>query len=521
MTTAATKHRKTNSDATLESMGSSTTERFKRGMSKVLRLTHRRDSKVADSGSDETLPVINPQITTTKQNTTESSTPYNPPQSTLQLPPESPRHLPGLGLGDDLEDGANEKPRVLTRKELELRKYFKSVAYAAAEGRPEAVAAIRHIGQFISLQHTIDYDFTHGRFKFSLHQMTPVEWEWVARVNIIKVLEIRVRDRRLPVDDMELILSHLFPEKASDVLRPVLFDLAMENLSEEKELEPGYPAKIAKMALTREHFHKGAKSWGRRDAMPRFASLPFVELPLTTGDGDDLEDPFVQCRRVKLLHVIEAAVYRRPDWRGVFYPDALGTLNNYYAAFAHQRETSSLPLPLPAHLAPYVRAWTFREERLLRAGYAVGQLLTSYLTGTMADYGILKVVRGSLVPLRGQPYWDSTDLASFLYARYEGTGLQIRQIPDIVVLHSQPASDIVNPADERKVLGTLQADALEFETEEKERLREIESNRKSFEKMVKAERSLGQRIKSRVGRVLRCLRIKKSEKTEGVGFVPY
>ena len=147
-----------------------------------------------------------------------------------------------------------------------------------------------------------------------------------------------------------------------------------------------------------------------------------------------------------------------------------------------------------------MRTRTYRETRLPARSHLVAALLTAWDNGEMADFGLIRIIRGTYVPLYGQAYFPLEVLSSLLYHRVPDSGLPSSRIPEILPLHPEHDAAFADPSSRGEVMKGLDEKAKEFKEEEKQRLREIEAGVLRFRALRKKEMGRWRRVKAKFGK---------------------
>lgn len=388
----------------------------------------------------------------------------------------------------------NAAPR-LTKKQLQLRKYFWDLAYVAAQcAATECVVgqdALRAMDFFGFLSKSMsfnirDVDLKRGSITFRRNDLGRYEWDMVMRVQIVNYfLEqiypkrdidffARVRSKRIDDFDAEEIISQMLPTSANEIMDGENFDLLIDVLTEEGVLENALARKIKQLRMTKEEFDAEYTYTAPKRATRR-CSPWFFNLPLHAGTQDS---PFEPSRHHALRRLIEAAVYQRQEWKNVHYANAAGSFQSYYDAWIYTSQNLHVPFSLHSN----VRNWTYFEERLLRRANVVLKLHEQWNKKAITDFTILKAVRASLVPVHGQGGNDFEGLETFLYSRASEpeTGLKAADIPHILILHPELDDELASRDEELRRFEGLLGDALSFENAEVERRAEIRRARRAY-----------------------------------------
>lgn len=397
---------------------------------------------------------------------------------------------------------ANEACDALLR-----RQHIRDLAYRAMGGCDSALDVMDRINDhFEALEvHrvkvpdlTLNFEGVHVRAS----QFGHVEHAWIARYNIgVKLLCLTER-KQMSQDDYENVTASLFPSSPRDLLSPEYFEIVATDLGIEGIITPAEVKDLVRLVVTKEEF-AAAANWVGSDRQPLADrndanNLATLDIP-KQAPGSHFVLSAQQSLLPHLRILVEAAAYQKSCWKRFFFANAQSKLASFYEAYTIQKSGYSTP---PA-LTEYVRSWTYREVRTLERGMLVVQLLKAFEAGELTDYGIIRAVRGSLVPLPGHGAFGVDGLSKYLYHRVALSGLDVGRIPEILALHPQLDNDCYLPEDKVRVLSRLHEEREAFEEEEAVRLRDIQESVDAFEK--EKMRALGRwgRMKLRAKKVLK------------------
>lgn len=419
----------------------------------------------------------------------EDSSTKNIAAVVLRTHKSAPEHHspPTKHIRKALHNRSISSPPIIIPTPLQRRVLFKYIAEQARNGCLDALTIIQSVSAHAKLSARggpiFDPTFTFNGYLFRYSQLGAIEWAWIKRYLIVEETTALFRCKRLNEDDVIMIERHFFPTQERDLLSPEHFSLFLDNLVHEDMLDRAYATKIKNLSLTLEQFRGGAAAMSSKKPSPSVGyTTMFTQLPYRAGPA----------RSAALRRLMEAAVYGQQIWKGGFYADALSKLNDYLEAWDL---TTRKCVSTPPHLTEYKRNWTYVEERSLRRVETVADLIARWKNGSLLDYGILKAVRGTFVPISGQAYYDTQELESFLYSRVMGSGLAIREIPRILALHADHDEAFRDVRAEERVVAGLTAEMREFERGEEERLSAIERQRQ----LLKAATKTGKWAKSSRG----------------------
>lgn len=138
----------------------------------------------------------------------------------------------------------------------------------------------------------------------------------------------------------------------------------------------------------------------------------------------------------------------------------------------------------------------------MQRGLLICSLLVDFQNGIVTDFGILRAVRSTFVPLPAQSFFSVEELESFLYHRVADSGISACMIPRIIALHPENDATWAKPRLRHHLVSDLKERAEQFEQEEAQRRRDIASSYSTFESVRKAQMSMWERVVARLGKVL-------------------
>ncbi|KAI0574607.1 hypothetical protein A1F97_04527 [Pyrenophora tritici-repentis] len=396
---------------------------------------------------------------------------------------------------------ANEAIEAMRRREA-----MKDLAYFAANGCPSNIAIIEQMNEHFGLQ---QYDAEGNLLDatFNVHGVTirasqmpndSIERLWIGRYNMMKYSAMLVEERALNEEDHEFIVAQILPQERKHLLDPEHFNVYMDSLAEEDIFTMTKAKLIAGAGVTVEEFDKGPhyirKSGSKSNYHdPDVVGIFEIPQPLMRTITTDYTVPVTQVNLYPHLRtLVEAAVYKKNFWKGYFIPNPRSKLNDFFEAYRLTQENWLLP----PSLTNYKRAWTHRESRLLQRGQYICKLLSQYEAKQITDFGIIRAIRATFIPIPGQPCWCAEDLEKFLYHRIVDSGIAISKIPEIILLHPDNDEVFSNPAARDHVREALQARMHFFKAEEAARLHEIQQSRIAFRKAQKKNMSKWARVKA-------------------------
>ncbi|KAF2844914.1 hypothetical protein T440DRAFT_546662 [Plenodomus tracheiphilus IPT5] len=349
-----------------------------------------------------------------------------------------------------------------------------------------------------SLQADIIIGF--GDCHFRANEFGEFEHIWISRYNALCILRQKLDARIIANADYDNIKDHLFPDENTRPLTPEYFEMFLEPLAEEDVLTKEQAIAIGGLGVTQQELDSGYEFTpvlNVPDMLARQAqnSKPFrmPERKMRTSSADVTDSSKPDDNLLWYLRVlVQAAVYKQPYYRGFFFGnDAAATLNNFYQA----HKLSQQDKLLPPTLTKFNRPWTYSETRMLERGQLLCNMLKQYEAGTITDFGVLRIVRATLVHVPGQPRFHRTGLEQMLYDRAVGAGIPMSRIPTILSLLPENDNAFACPTMREELLGAMNVTAAAFEVEDSVRLAEIAADQKAYKKMMNKELGIWGRVK--------------------------
>jgi hypothetical protein len=371
---------------------------------------------------------------------------------------------------------------------LQRRQLVRNLAYRAMHGCKNATYAFDQLNDHFAMNvHNKDIPDLILNFE-GVHiyasELRATDRNWILRFNAVRKLQLMSARKHLGVEDCAQIVDQLFPSAPKDLLKPEYFHIFITGLGIEGIITASEANSLSRLAVSPEELSDSARWNGqhRRNISSRHdvSVVAIFDVPNTPGTDMSFH----------LRVLIEAAAYDQTFWKGYFLPNARSKLHSFH-------EASIARTPVHARLASYVRPWTYRETRQLARGALAASLLTSFNKGEITDFGLIRTIRSSLIHIPGQPYWDPSDLSTYLYHRINDSGLPVSRVPEILALHPEHDAAFANPVRRALVTCKLEEEMREFVKEEDVRLREIKRSVSTFEEMKKRE--LGAWGRVRVG----------------------
>ncbi|KAI8942937.1 hypothetical protein NX059_000975 [Plenodomus lindquistii] len=356
-----------------------------------------------------------------------------------------------------------------------------------------------------------------GDFHFRASELGNLEHKWLARYNTICLLQDRHDARVLGGEDYEYLKEQLIPGDDGNQLTPAYFEIFLESLKEEGVLTDSEFLSIRDLGVTQDELEAGfryiAPHIPARDLARQAQNLRLFRMPERHIVGSLAQDYTpADSLQSYLRTLVEAAVYKQKFYQGFFFGDAAKDLGNYLKA--HQQAQQN---ELHASNDYYFRAWTFQESRILDRGRLLCQLFKQYEEGAITDFGVLRIIRATLVHVPGQPRFFTESLEQLLYNRASSSNLPIAMIPEILALLPEHDNAFACPVQREEILGKLNATAQAFEVEETERLATIEANSKAYKQIVKQNLGIWGRVKRKAKTVFG----RKKKGGEGKAFNPF
>lgn len=411
----------------------------------------------------------------------------------------------------------------IDQETLDRRATTRLLVDDALGGCPTASERLAHINSYFTSPSTPNLTFSHRGYRISTKDFDLFEYNLISRYNIVLEHLDLTRRRILQFDYAERIESQLFPLDRGHLMKPELFAIFVNGVAEEGIFPKEQAKEVIRLQVIAEEWQKGDSFNGptrRVDAYESgLSAIVIFDMPKDTYEVINMYRPNYKRRTQDLYKhlqiLIEAAVYEQEHWKGFYLANARSKLNDYHQAWK-LTEADQLT---PPHLTSYKRNWSYPEKRLLQRGKLLCDLLTSYESGTLTDYGIYRAVRGTFVHLDGQPFHCKEDLESFLYVRYAESGLALDAIPEILKLHPENDQASSTGLEAQHLTAKLAESKSMFDKEECERLSDLEASYHTFESVKKAQMTRWQRCKYKLSKLLR--KMKKYRKNEPLPFDPF
>jgi hypothetical protein len=394
---------------------------------------------------------------------------------------------------------------------LKRRQLIRALAYHAIGGCGDALVTFDKLNArfILKARHQGDEEIPDLMLRIdgipvATNQLGTVEKTWISRIVAANKLQSLADRKHLRPKDHEQIVMQVFPIESSGLLKPEYFKIFVTGLGTEGIITASEAKYVIELSASPEEFEAGARWIGvvqsraqiqLRDSRPTTvnfdipkqehrSAIAFAAHPLTSPQPD---------LYYYLRVLVEAAAYEQKLWKGYFFANAQSMLNSFYEAFVLRQQG----LLTPPHLTHYKRSWTYRETRLLQRGHLIYTLLQSFDEGTLTDFGIIRVVRGTFVRLPGQGYWDVEQLSTYLYHHILDSGLALSKVPEILALHPEHDKEFANVRLGAHIRKELEENAELFRQEEHHRLREIVTSVATFEALNKTKMTKWERLRAK------------------------
>lgn len=416
---------------------------------------------------------------------------------------------------------AGDAAAMMQRRDRIMRMTYGAVYYGCDDSIEKLERLITHFNDQADGRKPVTADIVigFGDYHLRANDLGDFERTWIARYNALCILKYKQTGRALSFEDYELLAQHFFPADDARLLTPEYFNIFLEPLAEEGVLTKEEFLEIRELGVTQEELDSGTtytppavapRVRARQAANSRMFRMPkrvmrtgAINLAVQAKPTDNLD------WYLRLL--VEAAVYKQTHYRGFFFGDAAFTLNQFYQAY----QLSKQDRLLPPELTEYNRPWTYAESRLLERGQLLCKLLKKYEAGTITDFGLLRIVRATLVQVPGQPGFSKDSIERLLYDRVVNAGIPIRRVPEILALLPENDAAFSSQKVRHAILASMNETALGYEAEEKVRMAEMMADQAAFAKKVKKELGVWGRIKSKAKGALR------RKKVEDKAFNPF
>ncbi|KAH9865976.1 hypothetical protein J1614_008540 [Plenodomus biglobosus] len=417
---------------------------------------------------------------------------------------------------------AGDAAAMMQRRDRIMRMTYGAVYYGCDDSIEKLERLITHFDDQANGRKPVTTDIVigFGDYHLRANDLGDFERTWIARYNALCILKYKQTGRALSFEDYELLAQHFFPADDARLLTPEYFDLFLEPLAEEGVLTKEEFLEIRDLGVTQDELDSGAtytppavapRVRARQAANSRTFRMPkrdmrtgAINLAGQAKPTDNLD------WYLRLL--VEAAVYKQTHYRGFFFGDAAFTLNQFYQAY----QLSKQDRLLPPELTEYNRLWTYAESRLLERGQLLCKLLKKYEAGTITDFGLLRIVRATLVQVPGQPGFRKDSIQRLLYDRVVNAGILIRQVPEILALLPDNDAAFSSQKVRQEMLASMNETALAYEAEETDRMAKIKADQAAFAKKVKKELGVWGRIKRKAKGALG-----RKKKVEDKAFNPF
>jgi hypothetical protein len=370
-------------------------------------------------------------------------------------------------------------------RQVQLRYFVKLMCYMAARGDKVCMCHVKRllVEQGIKGKNT---QVNTAYMDFRRSEMKLVDWNWCYRADAANDLALMNEFDRLSDDDKEDLTMQLFPRTELDLIQKDDWDVYLQSLVETKIIDPGFSQKLNYLQVLEREFHNGpAGEWTQPTGIDA-PTIPPQPLPLTeeVNDSELWYRATIPSRHEKLEELIKAVVYERESWHGTEYPNAAHTLESHFQA----NKLTQAGSPIPDALHEYVRDFSFVEQRQLRRGQYVAELLTRHNAWEI-PLDVFREIRGTLIPSYGQPNIRAAeDWRTFLYhwASSSENGIEVNEIPHLQILHPEYDECLLNVAQEAKMFSGMVAEYLRFQDDEEAHVVEIKKAKKALRKVKMA-----------------------------------
>lgn len=417
---------------------------------------------------------------------------------------------------------------------VQRRQRIMSMAYNAASGCHEAAGRLQDINNHFSAiengskppNSNIVIGF--GDMHFRASELGSFEHSWINRYNAFCLVNKLSQRRLLNVNDYECIIEHLFPAQDAHLLSSEHFELFLAAIGKEGGLTAMEVEGFSSLAVTPEELERGVHftpaTTDVRARAREASNIMIFEMPQRRRVGrSSSHQPHTSSRdnlHWYLRVLVEAAVYDQKYYKGFLLPNAVQKLEQFYKAYKLGQED----IAVPAHLADYIRRWTYTEGRLLERGHLVCQMLKEYESGAITDFGIIRAVRGTLVHIDGQPRHTTSSIETFLYHRLPSAGkFPVAKIPEILSLLPAHDDTFSNHLMGENLLSKMEETARMFQVEELARLCEIRDSQKAYKLATNKKLGVWGRVQRKAGVVKHKLggAFGLRKKAAGTSFDPF
>ncbi|KAF2000877.1 hypothetical protein P154DRAFT_563038 [Amniculicola lignicola CBS 123094] len=360
--------------------------------------------------------------------------------------------------------------------------YFKALAYQSANGDEYASSQIYRLMEMRKrgalLRPNAVFQIREGQCVF-ISDIDACSWIWIRRAFARGKISEFAEQKKMSPDDAEFLSEQILPQPHTNLLSKedfqLLIDTHVEGVS---DIDESYGNALIKLQATANEL-EDASAWLQAPPLS-YPCRTFESLPIFNNASSN---KFTSSRAKQLFEFLQAVVYRRSSWRGVNYQDAMPHFNKYWETFDLGRQGK----PIPPALHAYIRDWNFNEQRLLRAAKLILSLRPRL---EELDYDLFCFIRGSLIGALGQPRCGIDDLGYLLYHRIVASNLEVKEMPEIMLLHPGYVSCGVLECEhgEARITNFWEVKADELQAEEDARLEDIKAAKKAYAQHKRKER---------------------------------
>ncbi|KAF2743463.1 hypothetical protein M011DRAFT_480809 [Sporormia fimetaria CBS 119925] len=395
--------------------------------------------------------------------------PSNASSSTYPSPLPSPKKRHER-LADDIQQ-AHSRSLSGERKQHE---FCNSLAHNTARGSGPAARTLLSILTTLEYSTLSDPVITYGPLGigFRKSQMSVNDWNWLSRGSLAFYLHKELPHGRIPEEDFDFIFTQILPDERrvkngpDYLLDRDQFRVCIDAWRREETWCTERLAEFQELQTSEEEVRAGPQVVVAAQGPP--VPSTFHGLPMQEGGLNRLHT---------LRRLIEAMAYERKERYGVRYENAAGFFSLYHSAWSCQQENK----PLTKGLHPYARNWTTHESQLLQRGGILLSLLCRVQQG-QNDHYTYTMIRGALMYIKGQFNPDLDRFEQFLWGRALDSGVQIDEIPMILIEHRD--YNRLNDTERQRRLDSFVDRAESWKLDE-ERLKEAKQSKKAWKKAHK------------------------------------
>jgi hypothetical protein len=371
------------------------------------------------------------------------------------------------------------KQRPLTKREQKARfqhEFIRDLMYDAVNGVGDAEKRTMYmLNRVDKLSGNQVVSFREIQFRKSDMSMT--DHKWLRRFKTVQRLREHFEKKEISEDELDYIVSQLFPSRSDKLLEPTYWKVYLADFVKDGTwCEPEFGKVLFNLQTTDEELRVGPYVFVRPTV--RLVTASFLQLPL---EEEVSSGRSTYSRLDALASLVCSMVYDSPDWRGMHYRDATSAFTKYFQAYELTNSGMTDKDQLPSRLRAYYRDWNFEEQRILRLGHVLLELLNRVYAGEL-DIMAYRLIRGTLFGVPGQPGCSFRNFEKFLYTKSADPGLEIADIPRLLIFH--PELDFCCALHEERRLSGMLDEVERFEREEAVRIRDLEESKKAWAKAV-------------------------------------